>query len=154
MLTLSPVKLAEIAQELDSGMCCYLNIQSGEFIFIPDTSHWGDMDMDIWKEDLKKIKKDKKYFHCIEPPSSKVSFEMMADFVETLDPSQLITKLLGKALERKHPFRGFKDIIDESGKLSEEWFAFKNAKLHEWVKKEIAYLGLTQNVSKQTDWRR
>lgn len=145
MLTLGQEKLAEIAQELDSGMCCYLNIQSAELIFIPNTSQWDDMDMDIWKEDLKKIKKDKKQFHCIKPPSSRVSFEMMADFVETLDPSQLITKLLGKALERKQPFRGFKDVIDESQDLREQWFRFKNSKLKEWVKRELSFLEEDKN---------
>jgi hypothetical protein len=139
MFPLEPKQLVIIAQELDSGMCCYLNTKSQELLFVPDTNHWSDIDPDLWKEELKKTKKDKKHFHCITPPSSRDSFKMMADFIETLDSSDLIAKLLIKALQRIQPFRGFKDVIDESNEHTERWFVFKQAQLIEWVKKEIAY---------------
>jgi hypothetical protein len=44
---------------------------------------------------------------------------------------------LFNALNRKHPFREFKFVIDNSGEYRNAWFDFKNKQYFEWVENQL-----------------
>lgn len=75
-------------------------------------------------------------FIVIEPLSSHVCFEMMADFVETL-PEESIRRALDRALGKKRPFRRFKDELADFPETAEQWYRFQEqvymAIIQEWL---------------------
>jgi len=67
---------------------------------------------------------------------SRESFQVMEEFVKTVDDEELRKKLeLGLSLSK--PFRNFKDIIDDENEYRKNWFAIKSAKYIEFVKEQL-----------------
>ena len=58
----------------------------------------------------------------------------MVEFAEQLSDNDKLKNQLINALNRKKPFREFKDIIDNAGKYRQQWFDFKQAQLLQWVR--------------------
>ena len=83
------------------------------------------MEMDFEEnEDVKeKIDADPSNFHRIEPLPSSVGYNVMADFVESL-PDSKAREYLADALQRRRPFRSFKDVLFQYPDLREQWFQF------------------------------
>jgi Uncharacterised protein family (UPF0158) len=68
---------------------------------------------------------------------SRDSFMVMEDLSEKVNDIVLQEKLFN-ALNRKHPFREFKFVIDNSGEYRNAWFDFKNKRYFEWVENQLA----------------
>ena len=133
MVALSDDKIYDIAQYLGFGFVCYINIRTGEHLTIPNRYEFGDTD--AFDEDLSEIKKNSKRYLKIEPPMSGESFRIMEAFIYSLpDQAQGLKTRLIRALNNRKPFRNFKEVIDNSGQYREQWFAFKNQELIEFVK--------------------
>jgi len=128
--------LQEIADHLDTGFRCFLNTETHEIVTYPDEDRFFDMDIKIWKEEIKKVKKAKKKYIEIESMPSSESFKVMEDFIDSIDDKSLKSKLF-QAVEGHKPFANFKFQIDKSGPFREQWFAFKNNKMIEWVKDQL-----------------
>ena len=140
MTKLTEEQIKDIAQQLDCGLSCHVNIKTSELLFIPDTKQYADEDLDAWADDLKKIKKDKKNYRTIDPPNSSDSFNIMPQFIKTLPDDLTLTDILTKALTKRKPFQEFKFAIDNSGDNRQKWFDFKDQMLVQWVKNELKYI--------------
>ena len=141
MVHLSDDQINDIAQDLDSGFVCYINIRTGEHLTVPnDYDSW---DTDAFDADVAEVKKHKKLYLEIEPPMSGDSFRIMEGFIDSLPANAhgLQARLI-EALNKPKPFRNFKYVIDNSGPYREQWFAYKNQQLIEFVKRE---LGIERN---------
>jgi len=135
-MTLTEEQIHDIAQDLDIGYRCFVQIETGEHLPIPVEALDGTMDGDFFEEDIQKLKENIELFVEIPRMESNDSFRVMEEFAEELtDNPKLQTRLLD-ALRQRKPFRGFKDIIDDSGDYREIWFAFKNQKLDDWVREK------------------
>ena len=135
MLHLSPEKINEIAEEIDSGCRCYINSSTGNFISIPK-----DYDLDdtgAWDNDIKEIERNANKYFEIEPMSSKDTFNIMELFIDSIESGSKIKFELIDAIRRPKPFRHFRSIIDASGTIRENWFDFKKMKLIEHVKRRL-----------------
>ena len=137
MTTLTKVQIAEIADQLDCGFSCHINKQNGDMFFIPNTDNHSDMELDSWKDELRKLRKNPDMYITVDPPKSHDSFVIMSEFIETLADNNRLKDRLTQALERKHPFREFKYAIDNSGDFRQTWFDFKNQRLQAWVEREL-----------------
>jgi len=137
--TVTKEQIKEIAEQLDCGFSCYFNKKDNELLFVPDPDHHPDMEMSAWKSELKKIRKNPNNFITIDPPSSSESFEIMAEFAESLEDGKLRDELI-QALNKRKPFREFKFVIDNSGDFRQKWFDFKSTKLQERVEDELRYV--------------
>jgi hypothetical protein len=104
-----------------------------ELLFFPDTLKHYDMDTEAWSEEMEKFDNNFDEYKEIDGLESHDSFEIMADFVETLPDSKRLKNKLIEALNRKRPFREFKFVIDNSGEYRQKWFEFKDRRLQEWV---------------------
>jgi Uncharacterised protein family (UPF0158) len=124
--------LNEIADSLQSGFKCFVHRDTFEIVTYMDPDQFPNMDPRDWKEDINKVKKNKKKFIEIERMDSSESFRIMEEFVNTLDNNSTKIRLL-TALEGHKPFANFKLQIDNSGEYRELWFAFKQQKNIEWV---------------------
>ena len=128
--------LNEIADSLQSGFKCFIHRDTGEVVIYMDPEQFPDMDPKDWKEEISKVRKDKKKFIEIERMDSSDSFRMMEEFVDTLDNNSTKIRLL-TALEGHKPFANFKLQIDNSGEYRELWFSFKQQKTIEWVLNQV-----------------
>jgi hypothetical protein len=130
-------EIKEIAQQLEGGFRCFYHLETRALLFVPDElKHYG-MDLDAWADELEKLEEDFTSYKEIEALDSRESFQIMADFAEGLKGANRLQERLIDALNKKHPFRNFKYIIDNSGDYRDRWFEYKDARLIELVKERL-----------------
>ena len=129
-------KLKEIAEELEAGFACFIHKDTLELVTYMDPDRHPDIDEDLWKGEMKKVKKNKKQFIEIENMESRDSFRVMEDFVNSLENCTTKIRLL-TALEGQKPFANFKHQLDNSGDHRQQWFAFRTEKMIEWVQNQL-----------------
>ncbi len=130
--------LNDLAQNLISGLKTYLHKETLEVMAIPDPDQMDDLKV-YWKEDLKKIRQNKKKLIEIEPMPSYKGFKMMEDFVESIDDKMVRGRLL-QAIGGRKPFANFKIEIDHSGEYRELWFTYKNEQTLNWIRDQLELL--------------
>lgn len=135
MIRLKKDQIKEIVEQLDCGNKCYLNKETGEIKITPDFDN-GYADEELWADVLEELEVNWDKYIQIEKMESHDSFDLMADFAESVDNKELRDSLIN-ALNRKHPFRNFKWVVDNSGDYRQRWFDFKNQRLIEWVKDQL-----------------
>jgi len=135
-MKLSEKQIEEIADNLDSGMRCFYNLQSGEIKTILNFDNWIVADEEPWEEESKEI--DENWGDYIEfiGFESYESFKIMADFAESVEDKRLHNILIN-ALNRGKPFQNFKLQIDNSGEYRQQWFDFKKMRYIQWIKEQI-----------------
>ena len=141
----------EIAGSIDAGFICYVNPLTGE---MEEFMEGDDLDIDLsedeseeddeptWQKDVRKQLKEQlarvdswEKFVIIRKPNSSEAFRFMENFVEDVIPESE-QKMFWKALQWKKPFANFNDLIHDSDYL-EDWYAFKQQKLMEYVREEL-----------------
>jgi hypothetical protein len=137
MINLTKEQIKEIAEQLDCGFRSFVHKENGELLFTPDTLRHPDMDLNAWSEENEKLDNNFMDYLEIEPLESRDSFQIMANFAESLTDSNKLKEKLFNALNRRGPFREFNFVIDNSGEYREEWFKFKDQKLRDWVQENI-----------------
>jgi hypothetical protein len=139
MISLTKDQIKEIAEQLDCGMRCYVNKETGEIKTVLNFESWQTDDREPWEDVLNELDENwDKYFE-IERMESYESFKIMADFAENVDNRELRDRLIN-ALNKRHPFQNFKWVVDNSGLYRQKWFDFKNQRLIEWVKDQLEIL--------------
>jgi len=135
VLLLNNEQLNDIATDLEMGMVCYLHKKTGKKIAIIDWENDFSGDTELWAKDIKEIKKHPEKYYKINGMDTHDSFEIMRDFMDTVQYDPLKEKLRD-AIDKRKPFRQFKNVIDNSDER-ENWFSFKTQKYIEWVKEQI-----------------
>ncbi len=135
-MKLTEHQIIEIADYLDCGMRCFYNLKSGEIKTLINSDNWVEADEELWEEEKKEIEENWTDYYEFEGMSSRDSFLIMADFVQTVDNQKLKYRLLN-ALNKPKPFGNFKWQIDNSGEYRKKWFDYKKMRYVEWVKKQI-----------------
>jgi hypothetical protein len=141
---MTPEQVNEIAQQLDCGFRCFWGIDNNEMIFIPDFDRNG-WEVEGWEQDIAKIDNNPGKYFAIDPPESRDSFRIMADFAESLPDNEIVKVKLIAALNHKGPFSNFKFEIDNSGPYRQQWFDFKQKKLEEYVLDQVDMIISSQN---------
>ena len=135
-MELTEEQIKSIAEDLDIGMKVYVHIETNEIKTIIDLDQHYDADTEAWEEDIKEIEENYDRYLEFEKMDSRESFQVMEEFVETVEDEELRKKLeLGLSLSK--PFRNFKDIIDDENEYRMKWFAFKSTKYIEFVKEQL-----------------
>lgn len=124
--------IQEIAETLETGLKCFINIETHEIVTLPDEDRFSDIDAEIWQDDIDKVNTNPEKYKEIEGMTSKESYRVMEDFIDSVDDKALKSKLI-QAMEGYKPFANFKLQIDRSGPYREKWFAFRKNKITEWV---------------------
>lgn len=141
MLQLTDTQLADVVQELQTGLLCYLNRHTGTLVSFPDPLNDYDND-EVWDEDRATVDENPDDYLRIEPMPGREAFRVMEQFVETL-PAGVVRNRLERALDKAHPFREFKYQIDNAGEFRNQWFAFRDAQQVQWLRQ---YLALHEDV--------
>lgn len=96
----------------------YLNTETGEIVFVSEFSMSGE-EIDELDEELE----DEKYLP-VPQIGSHEAYEIMADFVSTVDHTDLRGALID-ALEGHKPFRRFKDTLGDYPHEEQQWYKFE-----------------------------
>ena len=136
---LIPEKYKELvrrtAESIDCGLVCFINPETLETEEVPK-----ELMNDVVEFDEDEAESDNEFnlnhykwerYITIEPPESHESFEIMESFVTEITNKNLKNRILN-ALGNRKPFANFKNLIETSN-YREQWFAFKQRKLEEYV---------------------
>ena len=145
MLTnLTDAQADDIAQSCDMGMIVYLHKEKGTVFSMPDfESAFADPDnMELWEDDeeYQAVQENEDDYHRFEKMSSSDSFQQMEDFARSIEDEK-VTEQLFNALNRRKPFRSFKDeLFNLEGDYLEDWYAYKKKSNMEWVREEFKFM--------------
>lgn len=127
--------IKSIAEEIDTGMICFLNTDTLEVESVLGESYntFGDSDFKNFYQEVYDKVDNWANFIRIEPPESWQSFKIMEDFIETgISDDDSVKKRLWDAISKRKPFQNFKYIIDNS-RYRQDWFDFKQLWLEKYV---------------------
>ena len=136
MLTISDEKIKDIAESINAGLICYYHIKTGDIISFPDPDKWLGVDEEEFEEELKNIEEDIENYIVFEGMETHESFRVMEDFANSVDDRKIQVKLFD-ALNRRKPFANFKNIINDTINIRQNWFNFELMKNIEFVKMQI-----------------
>ncbi|MGZ5071433.1 MAG: UPF0158 family protein [Methylobacter sp.] len=107
----------------------YLDTETGGILLKTEGIDDGDVPEDL---------EDNPRYLLIDPLDSYESFQIMEDFVDSLGDTKDAGRLRN-TLNRRKPFRQFKDTLHEHTDLSDEWYTFEQKELErlagEWCEK-------------------
>jgi len=135
-LNLSDEQIKSIAEDLEVGLTVYYHKETGETITLMNNEDSYFDEPDEWTDERREIEEHSESYYEFEPMDSRESFEMMKDFMYTVEDENLREKL-ESALNLAKPFRNFKYIIDNSGEYRNKWFDFKTKSYIQHVKYEL-----------------
>jgi hypothetical protein len=107
----------------------YIDLIKGEVVS-------PDVDDDITYED---VENSERYF-CVEPITSDEGYEIMQDFVASIESDEIRDHLID-TLERKKPFRNFKDAITEYPDIETQFYEYKDNRLKDILRDQLAEYG-------------
>jgi uncharacterized protein UPF0158 len=113
----------------------YLDRQTGEVIRLGE---YGDLDEDDeLRERIDEDEEDR--FLSIPSLSSHEGFRIMEDFAASQSDGR-VREALFDALDRRRPFRSFKDALNGLGEVRDQWFRYQENRLREharaWLESE------------------
>ncbi len=119
-----PVYLKDIAEAFEACMdewSQFLNTKTGEIISLPNDSVMLDIedeDEELWEEI-----ENSDYFIRLPEQYELHEKRIMEDFAQTCAPVN-VAKRLWKVLNGRHPYRNFKDVINETD-LAQQYYDFR-----------------------------
>lgn len=112
----------------------YLDLTTGEILRVSE--------FDDEKESLiEKLDEEPGRHKLIEPLLSHESYRFMEDFIETVKHPEL-QRELQNAIQKRSPFRRFKDALTAYPEERERWFKFHEQKLLEEIKDWLERLNI------------
>ena len=129
-------KIIELADNLDSGLRCFVHKDKKAIVTPPDTINNPDSDSEWWDAANEEIENNFDCYVEIRKKESHESFRLMEKFIDTVDNVPLHDRL-EEALRRLKPFANFKFDIDKSGLYRQKWFDFKKQQMIEWVRGQV-----------------
>ncbi|MCD6355459.1 MAG: hypothetical protein J7L95_07915 [Prolixibacteraceae bacterium] len=141
--------IPEIAENIDAGFICFLNLDTREIEDIPKHMVLNPEDFERMTGESAE-ENDFKYlswenYVTFEPLGSHESFQIMEGFAEDLADSKLQGQLFN-ALNNRKPFSNFKRKVDDSP-YRQNWFDYKQKWLENHVREEL-YRELKQTEEK------
>jgi hypothetical protein len=133
-MSLTEEHIAEIAEELESGMICFYHRPTGEIVSHPDPDD-PYFEAELWQETLDKIEEDRDNYQQFEKMDSRQEFRLMEDFADSLTDSRFQDSIFER-LSKPKPFQNFKNLIDSSN-YRQAWFDFKKQAYIDFVKRQL-----------------
>ncbi|PKK88350.1 MAG: hypothetical protein CVV64_19150 [Candidatus Wallbacteria bacterium HGW-Wallbacteria-1] len=131
--------LLNLAMDSHGEQNWFLDRETGVIFEIPINS---DLQNDLKVQELcDKVDADPARFIEIESISSRSSFKMMEDFIETL-PDKKERRALEKVITWKKPFANFRKALDELPKIQKLWSDFYSARMAELSNKWLEFHNL------------
>jgi len=147
------IDLGELEMAFDSGdgmTRWYLDRETGDVIGLAE---WDEIEEEAEIRAAIDEDADDRYL-AIPSLSSHEGFRIMEDFARSLDDDRARGALLD-ALDRRRPFRSFKDALERFAGVGEAWFAYQSERLRqdaaEWLASEGIEAELVPFVDRSKD---
>ena len=125
--------IKEIAENWESGLTCYWNKKTGELKAVFADDVWIDEDDSDGEDDTNDIQPNSEDYIQFNVMDSRESFDIMADFADTVEDKKVQRRLI-QVLNEPKPFAKFKWELEKSEKHRQKWFDFKNNRYIDYVK--------------------
>jgi Uncharacterised protein family (UPF0158). len=136
MLNLSQTQLLTIASDLEIGMRCYIQKDTGEIITVPVLDDMFFDEDEEMEEILRPVREaPESYLEVARMPSSKIREVMLKFTTEEVDP--ILKQQLLDALQGPRPFRTFKRVVSTTIDLRQKWFVYKANCYRSWVENQL-----------------
>ena len=135
-MELTEEQIESIADELDSGLKVFVNIETLEIKTIIDFDSFYDADPEPWEKDIEEIEENYDKYFMFEKMDARESIWVMEEFTETVGDEKLRDRL-ELCLQLSKPFRNFKDVINCAGDYRKQWFKFKKENYIDFVKEQL-----------------
>ncbi len=127
-LTIRADELIMAFEDYGTELQHFFDRQTGEVLSL--------LEEDMDEEDRERLDADPERYLLIEPVPSSVGYGIMSDFVAIL-PEGKIPRELERALQQRHPFRRFKDVLLNYPAVREAWLLFHEQAfmkiINEWL---------------------
>lgn len=135
-MDLSAEKIKEIAEQLAFGWECYIHRETKEIFPMPNPyGEYADVELE-YADEVKENFFDYIRIECI--PTHE-SFQFMEDFIEERVEDIKIRNRLINALNRRSPFRNFKDVLYNCKGALKIWEKYKIMRIGQWVVEDLKW---------------
>ena len=131
--------IREIAEQLDCGFRVFIHRTTGRMLFVPEEDSILDEGMDAWNEALEELESNASDYYEVDKWTSREAFEAMQWFADQVTDPRLRGRLTG-ALERKKPFREFKQVIVGTMDARQQWFDYKGKWQQDFVARQLSWV--------------
>lgn len=139
MIKLSQKQLLTIASDLEMGMRCYIQKDTGEIITVPVLEDMFFDEDEEMEELLRPVRETpESYLEVARMPSAKMR-EVMLKFAAEED-DLVIKQQLMDALQGQRPFRTFKRVVSSSVDFRQRWLVYKANCYRTWVEKQLLHI--------------
>ena len=138
-MKLSKQQIELLTEDLEMGMICFVHKQTGQIVsLIPEQELdvVGQEERKAWE----KMKGKEEDYYQVEKMPSRDAFKIMMDFTAEVTDEGIKSKLLG-ALERRKPFRHFRNTLEYYGDVLEQWYVYKTQRDKNWYANRLKFLG-------------
>ncbi len=135
-IQLTPEMTREIAEQLDMGMKCFYHVPTGELEYYPDEFKYPGFDEELWAEAMEKVEENFHEYVAFSGMESHESFEIIEDFVNEI-PDKKIQERFMNVIQRRKPFQQFKNLLLDYPDLRQQWFAYKDKRINEYVEEQV-----------------
>jgi len=133
------IDMDELCSAMDDSSyehCYYLDLQTGEIVFISDYA--DEEEMGKLRDE---IDENPDRYEAIPRTESYEGYDDMADFIATVEDEHL-AELLEVAINGRGAFRRFKDVLTRYPDERQRWFRFKDAKMRERALEWLESIGI------------
>lgn len=137
-MSLTTIQITEIAENLDAGLHCHIDLNDWTIESIPDPKR-HNQDNEKWpteNEEPEDSPKDNRRLLILRGVPKMENQQIMHRFIPTVD-SNTIQDQLRSATKKKRAYKKFKDILYKFPTVQQEWFDFNITALSEYVKRRM-----------------
>lgn len=144
-MSLTKIQITEIAENLDAGLHCYIDLNEWTVESIPDPKRHS-RDEERWtseEEPPTETPQDNRRLLILRGVPKMENQQIINRFIPTLD-SKTVQDQLRAATKKKRAYKKFKDVLYKFPTVQQAWFDFNIAALSVFVKRRI------QEATKET----
>ena len=136
MIKLSQKQLLTIASDLEMGMRCFIQKDTGEVLAVPVLEDMFFDEDEEMEELLHPVKETpERYLEVARMPSVKMREVMLKFANEEEDPN--FKQHLLDSLQGQRPFRAFKRAVSANVDYRQKWFVYKANCYRIWIEQQL-----------------
>ena len=137
-MSLTKIQITEIAENLDAGLHCYIDLNKWTVESIPDPKRHNRDDERWTAEDERPIEtpQDNRRLLILRGVPKMENQQIMQRFIPTID-SRTVQDQLRAATKKKRAYKKFKDVLYKFPTVQQEWFDFNIAALSDYIERRV-----------------
>ncbi len=137
-MSLTKIQITEIAENLDAGLHCYVDLNEWTVESIPDPNRHSRDDERWTAEDEGPIEtpQDNRRLLILRGVPKMENQQIMQRFIPTID-SRTVQDQLRAATKKKRAYKKFKDVLYKFPTVQQDWFDFNISALSDYIERRI-----------------